>query len=65
MTTERKSAAGWLHEFEKVQKQVIERLSVQGSGEYLHSIGNLALLNSRDNASLNNSSFDVKNLYRE
>ncbi|MDE6620582.1 MAG: HNH endonuclease family protein, partial [Lachnospiraceae bacterium] len=48
------------HEFEKVQKQVIERLSVQGNGEYLHSIGNLALLNSSDNAALSNSTFDVK-----
>ncbi|MDE7273937.1 MAG: DUF262 domain-containing HNH endonuclease family protein [Lachnospiraceae bacterium] len=48
------------HEFEKVQKRVIEKLSVQGNGEYLHSIGNLALLNSSDNAALSNSAFDVK-----
>jgi len=48
------------HEFEEVQQKVIKKLSVQGNGEYLHSIGNLALLNSSNNAALSNSAFDVK-----
>lgn len=48
------------HEFESIQDKVIEVLSVQGNTEYLHSIANLALLNTSDNAALNNSTFDVK-----
>lgn len=47
-------------EFEELQRRVIELLSVQGNTEYLHSISNLALLRSDDNAALNNSTFDVK-----
>ena len=47
-------------EFDALQQQVIELLSVQGNAEYLHSISNLALLRSDDNAALNNSTFDVK-----
>lgn len=47
-------------EFDALQQQVIELLSVQGNTEYLHSISNLALLRSDDNAALNNSTFDVK-----
>lgn len=47
-------------EFESVQQEVIKALSVEGNAEYLHSISNLALLNSNDNAALNNSTFDVK-----
>lgn len=47
-------------EFEGIQQKVIQKLSTQGSTEYMHSIANLALLNMRDNAALNNSSFDVK-----
>lgn len=47
-------------EFEDVQREVIKVLSGQGNGEYLHSIGNLALLNNRDNSALSNSAFDVK-----
>lgn len=47
-------------EFDALQQQVIELLSVQGNAEYLHSISNLALLRSNDNAALNNSTFDVK-----
>lgn len=47
-------------EFETVQQKVIKELSEQGNGEYIHSIGNLALLNSSDNAALSNSAFDVK-----
>jgi uncharacterized protein with ParB-like and HNH nuclease domain len=47
-------------EFDALQQRVIELLSVQGNAEYLHSISNLALLRSDDNAALNNSTFDVK-----
>lgn len=47
-------------EFEGVQQEVIKALSVEGNAEYLHSISNMALLNSSDNAALNNSTFDVK-----
>lgn len=47
-------------EFESVQKEVIKALSVEGNAEYVHSISNMALLNSNDNAALNNSTFDVK-----
>ncbi|MDE7415808.1 MAG: DUF262 domain-containing HNH endonuclease family protein [Lachnospiraceae bacterium] len=47
-------------EFENIQQKVIEKLSTQGNGEYLHSICNLALLNNSDNAALSNSTFDVK-----
>ncbi len=46
--------------FEDLQSRVISSLSVQGNTEYLHSIANLALLNTSDNAALNNSTFDVK-----
>lgn len=47
-------------EFESVQQEVIKILSVEGNSEYVHSISNMALLNSSDNAALNNSTFDVK-----
>ena len=47
-------------EFETIQKKVLDLLSVSGNNEYLHSIANLALLNTADNAALNNSTFDVK-----
>ena len=47
-------------EFEALQQRAVEVLSVQGNAEYMHSIGNLALLRSDDNAALNNSTFDVK-----
>jgi uncharacterized protein with ParB-like and HNH nuclease domain len=46
--------------FEDIQQKVIQKLSVQGNAEYMHSIANLALLNTSDNAALNNSTFDVK-----
>lgn len=46
--------------FEAVQKKVIAVLSESENIEYMHSIGNLALLNTKDNAALNNSTFDVK-----
>ncbi len=47
-------------EFEGLQTKVFDLLSTKGSIEYLHSISNLALLNTSDNAALNNSTFDVK-----
>ena len=47
-------------EFDALQQKIIEILSVSGNTEYLHSIANLALLNTADNAALNNSTFDVK-----
>lgn len=47
-------------EFERLEEQVISLLSAEGSTEYLHSIANLALLNTADNAALSNSTFDVK-----
>ena len=47
-------------EFESIQAKVVQKLSVQGNTEYLHSIANLAMLNTSDNAALNNSTFDVK-----
>ena len=47
-------------DFDDIQSRVIQKLSSQGSTEYLHSIANLALLNTSDNAALNNSTFDVK-----
>ena len=43
-----------------LQNEAVASLSVQGNTEYLHSIANLALLNTGDNAALNNSTFDVK-----
>lgn len=46
--------------FEAVQQKVLNLLSVSGNTEYMHSIANLALLNTADNAALNNSTFDVK-----
>jgi len=48
------------NEFDELQQKVIDLLSVKGNTEYLHSIGNLALLKTSDNAALNNSTFDVK-----
>lgn len=47
-------------EFDTIQQRVVELLSVKGNTEYMHSIANLALLSSTDNAVLNNSTFDVK-----
>ena len=46
--------------FETIQQKVLNLLSVSGNTEYMHSIANLALLNTADNAALNNSTFDVK-----
>lgn len=47
-------------DFEEIQRRVLEKLSAEGSTLYLNSIANLALLNMKDNAALNNSTFDVK-----
>ncbi|MGO5229430.1 DUF262 domain-containing protein [Thermoguttaceae bacterium LCP21S3_D4] len=47
-------------EFDAIQQKVMELLSVKGNTEYLHSIANMALLSTADNAALNNSTFDVK-----
>lgn len=46
--------------FEEIRDKVVQVLSVKGNTEYMHSISNLALLNTSDNAALNNSTFDVK-----
>ncbi len=42
------------------QKKVVEKLSAQRGEDYLHSIGNLALLDCGGNAALSNSAFAVK-----
>ena len=47
-------------DFEYLRARVEEKLSAKGSVEYMHSIANLALLNSSDNSALSNSTFDVK-----
>lgn len=47
-------------QFRPLQQKVVECLSSEGNVEYKHSISNLALLNNRDNAAINNSTFDVK-----
>ena len=47
-------------EFDDLQQRTIELLSVQGNAEHLHSISNLALIRSNNNAALSNSTFDVK-----
>lgn len=46
--------------FESLQEKAARVLSAEGSGAYMHSIANLALLNISDNAALNNAAFDVK-----
>lgn len=46
--------------FDKLSKEVIVYLSIDDNIEYLHSISNMALLNTAHNAALNNSTFDVK-----
>jgi len=46
--------------FETIQERVAALLSAPGSTEYLHTIGNLALLRIDDNAALSNAAFDVK-----
>lgn len=46
--------------FESLQQKVFDSLSPRGSAEYIHSISNLALLKTDNNAAINNSTFDVK-----
>lgn len=46
--------------FEKIQKKVFDLFSEKGDAIYLHSIANIALLNSSHNSVLNKSTFDVK-----
>jgi len=48
------------NEFEVIRDKIVNALSVKGNIEYMHNISNLALLNTRDNSALNNSTFDVK-----
>lgn len=48
------------NDFNTLHSKVINLLSVEGNTEFMHSISNLALLSSGDNAALNNSTFDVK-----
>ena len=47
-------------QFEALQERTLAVLSADSDTEYEHSIANLALLNTADNAALNNSTFDVK-----
>lgn len=47
-------------EFELLQMEIIDALSEGKSGDYMHSLSNLAILNTSDNAALNNSTFAVK-----
>jgi len=47
-------------EFEELQQEAVALLSDKGNTEYLHSIANMALLSTGDNAALSNSVFDVK-----
>ncbi len=46
--------------FNSLQEKVQAKLTEGGGSDYIHSISNLALLNTSDNAALNNSTFDVK-----
>lgn len=46
--------------FNDLQVRVLRLLSEKGNVEYLHSLSNMALLNTGDNAALNNSVFAVK-----
>lgn len=47
-------------EFQKLQEKIMKLLSEKEVANFMHSIGNLALLNSADNSALSNSTFDVK-----
>lgn len=48
------------NDFEDIKDTVIAKLSRDNNEEYIHTIANLALLNSGDNSALSNSTFDVK-----
>lgn len=47
-------------DFNALQEKVRGKLSADGGADDIHSISNLALLNTANNAALNNSTFDVK-----
>lgn len=51
---------GYGEKFNEMREKVESIFSESMSVDYLHSISNLALLNTQDNAALNNSTFDVK-----
>ena len=46
--------------FEDLQNSIIDVLSDDSDGEYVHTIANMALLNTANNSALNNAAFDVK-----
>ena len=46
--------------FETLFGDIVKVLSENGNVEEIHSLDNMALLSSKDNSSLNNSTFDVK-----
>lgn len=48
------------NDFDDIFRQVVNELSENTGSEYIHTLSNMALLTSQDNASLNNSTFDVK-----
>ncbi|MBR2855482.1 DUF262 domain-containing protein [Candidatus Saccharibacteria bacterium] len=48
------------NDFEDLKDSVIAKLSSDNNEEYIHTIANLALLDSGDNSALSNSTFDVK-----
>ena len=48
------------NDFENIKDTVTAKLSSDNNEDYIHSINNLALLNSGDNSALSNSTFDVK-----
>ncbi len=47
-------------DFETLQERIIDVLSPSDTVGLMHTVSNLALLNTRDNAALSNSTFDVK-----
>ena len=48
------------NDFEEIKDKVVAKLSSDNNEEYIHTVANLALLNSGDNSALSNSTFDVK-----
>jgi len=47
-------------QFSQLFEKVIKSLELEQNVDYIHSLGNMALLGKDDNAALNNSTFDVK-----
>ena len=47
-------------QFDTLQKEIFFLLSEEGNDSYLDSLDNMALLNTNNNAALNNSAFEVK-----